>query len=62
MYTTIITPFTIAFYENDEPFGFTVMDNLLYLFYGVDMVLTFFSAYTDNEENVIRSKKVLYKY
>jgi len=33
------------------------MDYLLYIIYGLDIVLTFFSAYTDNEENVIRSKK-----
>ena len=58
LYTTIITPFTIAFYD-DDPEWSIIIDYLLYMFYFLDILLTFFSAYTDNEENVIRSKKVL---
>jgi hypothetical protein len=58
VYTTIITPFTIAFFD-DDPAWSTTMDNILYFLYGIDIILTFFSAYSDNEENIIKSKKVI---
>lgn len=57
IYTTIITPFTISFFD-DDPEWVVAMDYFLYIVYALDIILTFISAYTDNEENIIKSKKV----
>ena len=60
LYSAIITPYEIAFSDNNKVSWFEVLIDILL---GIDIVLTFFSAYTDDEENLVKNhKKIIKKY
>ena len=60
LYSAIITPYEIAFSDNSKVSWFEVLIDILL---GIDIVLTFFSAYTDDEENLVKNhKKIIKKY
>ena len=60
LYSAIITPYEIAFSENNKSNWFEI---LIDIFLAIDIVLTFFSAYTDEEENLVKNhKKIIKKY
>jgi hypothetical protein len=62
LYTAIILPYKIAFVDMDSDF-----DNIVDIFFNVtlsiDIFLSFFSAYTDHEDNVVKNRaKIISKY
>ena len=60
LYSAIITPYEIAFSDSSKVSWFEVLIDILL---GIDIVLTFFSAYTDDEENLVKNhKKIIKKY
>lgn len=60
LYSSIVTPYEIAFSDKTKD---TWWDTMLDVFLWMDIVITFFSAYTDSEENVIKShKKICINY
>ena len=60
LYSAIITPYEIAFSDSNKVSWFDVFIDILL---GIDIVLTFFSAYTDDEENLVKNhKKIIKKY
>ena len=60
LYSAIITPYEIAFSDNNKISWFEILIDILL---GIDIVLTFFSAYTDDEENLVKNhKKIVKKY
>ena len=60
LYSAIITPYEIAFSDSSKVSWFEI---LIDIFLGIDIVLTFFSAYTDDEENLVKNhKKIIKKY
>ena len=60
LYSAIITPYEIAFSDNNKISWFEILIDILL---GIDIVLTFFSAYTDDEENLVKNhKKIIKKY
>ena len=60
LYSAIITPYEIAFSDNNKSSWFEI---LIDIFLAIDIVLTFFSAYTDEEENLVKNhKKIIKKY
>ena len=60
LYSAIITPYEIAFSDNNKSNWFEI---LIDVFLAMDIVLTFFSAYTDEEENLVKNhKKIIKKY
>ena len=60
LYSAIITPYEIAFSDTNNISWFEVLIDILL---GIDIVLTFFSAYTDDEENLVKNhKKIVKKY
>ena len=60
LYSAIITPYDIAFSDNNKVNWFEILIDVLL---GIDIVLTFFSAYTDDEENLVKNhKKIIKKY
>ena len=60
LYSAIITPYEIAFSESNKSSWFEI---LIDIFLAIDIVLTFFSAYTDEEENLVKNhKKIIKKY
>ena len=60
LYSAIITPYEIAFSDSSKVSWFEVFIDILL---GIDIVLTFFSAYTDDEENLVKNhKKIIKKY
>ena len=60
LYSAIITPYEIAFSDSNKVSWFEVLIDILL---GIDIVLTFFSAYTDDEENLVKNhKKIIKKY
>ena len=60
LYSAIITPYDIAFSDSNKVSAFEVLIDILL---GIDIVLTFFSAYTDDEENLVKNhKKIIKKY
>ena len=60
LYSAIITPYDIAFSDTNKVSWFEILIDVLL---GIDIVLTFFSAYTDDEENLVKNhKKIIKKY
>ena len=60
LYSAIITPYEIAFSDSNK---FSWFEILIDIFLGIDIVLTFFSAYTDDEENLVKNhRKIIKKY
>ena len=60
MYCAIYTPYEIAFLEH---FGFSWFDIVVIVILAIDIILTFFSAYTDSEENLVKNhKKIITRY
>lgn len=54
LYSSIMTPYEIAFVEKtkDSPF-----DHVITALLALDIILSFFSAFTDSEENLVKNKK-----
>ncbi len=48
--------------EEEATDGFAIFENIMNVFFAIDIVISFFSAYYDQNENLILDKKVLYKY
>ena len=62
MYACIVTPYRTAFSEED-PIGWIVVDSIIDILFLIDLILNFFYAYYDeNEELVIDRKKIAIKY
>ena len=60
LYTSIVLPYKIAFNDEDTS---SVLDILLDVILFIDIILCFFSAYIDSEENVIKKhKKIIITY
>jgi hypothetical protein len=51
-----VLPFEIAFY-NPTPNTYAVIDDVSLGIWCIDLILTFFSAYEDKDENLIYKKK-----
>jgi potassium voltage-gated channel Eag-related subfamily H member 8 len=54
--TSIITPYRIAFTE-DETLGWTIFDLFVDSIFLIDLVATFFTAYYNNEDDLITDRK-----
>ena len=60
LYSAIVTPYEIAFLDNTNISWFDILIDIVL---AIDVVLNFFTAYTDSEENLIRNhKKIIIKY
>ena len=60
LYSSIVTPYEIAFIDKTKD---SWSDFLLDAFLWLDIVITFFSAYTDSEENLVKNhKKIIITY
>ena len=54
LYSSIITPYQITFSDNNTLNWF---DILIDIFFAFDIIFTFFSAYSDDEENLVKNHK-----
>ena len=62
LYSSICTPYKLAF-EDSNTNKEDVVDIIVDILLGIDLVLNFFSAYYDSEENLVKSrKKIIIKY
>ena len=59
VYTATVSPYRIAFYDEDS-IGWLVIDGIVDGLFAIDMILTFFTAYFDNDENIVLDRKVYY--
>jgi hypothetical protein len=53
-----VTPFNIAFMDKEDNTIYTYIDYFIDVCFFIDMILNFFSAYLDHEDNIIKTKKV----
>ena len=51
MFTAIVTPYRIAFYETDA-LEWQIIDYLIDILFGFDIVLNFFTAYYKDNDDV----------
>lgn len=51
-------PYQIAFIDDDSDSKYVIIDNISNVFLWIDLILNFFSAYLDNEENVVKNRRV----
>ena len=56
VYSIIVTPFRIAFFDND-PLGWILADGSVDFVFAVDIFINFFTAYFDYEDNFIKDRK-----
>ena len=62
VYSSIILPYTMAFYDNESTSD-KVIDWIFTFILLCDIVLSFFSAYIDNDDNVIKNRKrIIHNY
>jgi CRP-like cAMP-binding protein len=62
MYTGIITPFRIAFVDNDD-YTWSLIEYFIYVLCFIDLIINCVSAYYDNEKVLITDpKKILLRY
>lgn len=52
-------PYEIAFVDSDDSMKETPMDIAFNVLLAIDIILNFFSAYLDNEENVVKNRRVI---
>ncbi len=53
-------PFEIAFKDDDLTPQDSSLDIIFNVLLGLDIILNFFSAYLDNEENVVKNRRVIF--
>lgn len=58
IFTSIMTPYRIAFYDVDGT-GWIIVDYLTDIIFTIDIVLNFFSAYYDNNDELVYNRKVI---
>ena len=62
IYTAIVLPYRVSFTDEDSKFN-KVLDILFDSIFGFDLLLNFFSAYIDNEDNIIKNRqKIVVNY
>ena len=57
IYTAIVLPFRVSFIDNDSEF-YKNLDIFFDCMFGTDLILCFFSAYVDSEDNIIKNRQV----
>jgi hypothetical protein len=60
IYTTLVNPFRIAFYDED-PITWIVIDSIVDIIFTIDIILNFFTSYVDKDENLITDKPTIAK-
>lgn len=55
LYSSIVLPYKIAFVDEEEGQAIDISFDILL---AIDIILNFFSAYIDSEDNVIKNRKV----
>ena len=53
IYSCLMTPVKIAFSFENGNSGWSISDNVIDILFGIDMLLTFFCAYLDEQLEVI---------
>ena len=62
IYTAIVLPYRVSFTDEDSKFN-VILDYLFDAIFAVDMIINFFSAYIDNEDNIIKNRqKIIVNY
>jgi hypothetical protein len=56
LYSSIVTPYKIAFIDYDD---FAYFDMAIDIFMFFDIAVSFLSAYLDNEDNIVKNRKVI---
>jgi hypothetical protein len=56
LYTTLITPYRLAFIDEDT-LGWTIAATVVDLVFFCDIILTFYTAYYDQDDNLVVNKK-----
>jgi lipid-A-disaccharide synthase-like uncharacterized protein len=57
-YTAIITPFRVAFLiDSDDSISWNIIDYVTDSIFGIDIIVNFFSAYYDSNDDLITSHK-----
>lgn len=52
-------PYEIAFVDDETVVQDSLLDIIFNILLAIDIILNFFSAYLDNEENVVKNRKVI---
>ena len=60
LFTALVTPFRIAYYD-DDPLGWIITNTLVDFLFAVDIILNFFSAYFDSNEELVTDKRLIAK-
>jgi hypothetical protein len=58
VYSVIVTPFRIAFYDIDT-LGWILFDIMVDLVFFLDIILNFFTAYFDFEDTLVKDRRVI---
>jgi hypothetical protein len=58
LFTAIVTPYRVSFYDSDSS-SWRIVDTLIDAIFAVDICLTFFTAYFDDEDNLITNRRQL---
>jgi hypothetical protein len=56
LFTAIFTPYRLAFYDLDD-MNWVIIDSIVDLGFGIDIILNFFMAYYDQTEDIVDNRK-----
>jgi hypothetical protein len=56
LYSSIVTPYKIAFIDGSD--SLEILDIIFDVLFSIDVIINFFAAYVDNEDNVIKNRNV----
>ncbi|CAI2381160.1 unnamed protein product [Moneuplotes crassus] len=55
----ILTPLRLAFVENEDSFSWLLLDTVIDLFFLADIIINFFTVYTNRSEDFVVSRKLI---
>ena len=57
LFVAVILPYRMAFYEDDPSVGWVSVWLIINVFFVVDLIITFFTTYTDSDNQEVTSHK-----
>jgi potassium channel len=56
LFTAVVTPYRVSF-SDEDPIEWIIVDSIVDSVFAIDIILNFFSAYYDSEDNLVTNRK-----
>lgn len=59
LYTVTLMPYKLSFYDTSTDYTFDIIENIVQSLFGLDIILSFFSAYYNEHDVLITDFKLI---